>query len=136
MRARDRRLSVKSMAGERPKVVAIVEDDESMRNALQGLLKVVGLRGLAFASAEEFLDSSEAEGAACLIADVRLPGISGLDLQARLVTRNPKVPILFITAHGDDAVRSRALQAGAALFLNKPFDDETLLRGVRAALDN
>jgi FixJ family two-component response regulator len=116
-------------------LVAIVDDDELMRGALQGLLKEAGLPARAFASAEEFLRSGAQRLSSCLIADVRMPGMSGLDLQARLNAEQVRIPIIFITAHGDERTRMQALRAGAADFLAKPFDDEVLLRSVRAALE-
>lgn len=116
-------------------MVAIVDDDELMRGALQGLLKEAGLPAKAFASAEEFLGSGAQHLSACLILDIRMPGISGLDLQTRLNAEQIRVPIIFITAHGDERVRMQALRAGAADFITKPFDDEVLLRSVRAALE-
>ncbi len=117
-------------------MVAIVDDDESVRVALQGLMKELGFPAIAFACAEEFLDSGEQQRTACLIADIRLPGISGLDLQSRLNGDERRIPILFITAHGDEKLRMRVLRAGAVEFLTKPFDDEVLLNGVRAALQS
>jgi FixJ family two-component response regulator len=114
--------------------VAIVDDDELMRGALQGLLKAAGLEARTFASAEEFLESGEPEGFRCLIADIRMPGMSGLDLQAALKADRISVPIIFITAHGDERMRLQALRSGAVEFLTKPFDDEVLLETVRAAL--
>lgn len=116
-------------------MVAIVDDDESIRGALQGLMKAAGLPALAFASAEDFLTSDEQQHAGCLIADIRLPGISGLELQSRLNEIRCRVPIIFITAHGDEKMRMQALRAGAVEFLTKPFDDAALLDSVRAALD-
>ena len=116
-------------------MVAIVEDDELMRGALQGLLKEAGLPARAFASAEEFLRSGAQHLSSCLIADIRLPGMSGLDLQARLSAEQIRIPIIFITAHSEERMRIQALRAGAADFLAKPFDDEVLLRSVRAALE-
>jgi FixJ family two-component response regulator len=118
------------------KVIAIVDDDDLMRNALQGLLKSVGLPARAFASAEEFLKSGQPDQIACLIADIRMPGMSGLELQAKLNAAHCRVPIIFITAHGDAKMRMQALRAGAVEFLAKPFDDEVLLGNVRAALEN
>lgn len=115
-------------------MVAIVDDDESIRSALQGLMKAAGLPALAFASAEEFLQTGEQQ-TGCLIADIRLPGISGLELQSRLNADHRRVPIIFITAHGDEKLRMQALRAGAVEFLMKPFDDEALLASVREALD-
>jgi FixJ family two-component response regulator len=126
-----------NMAAERKdKMVAIVDDDELMRSALQGMLKSVGLPSEAFASAEEFLKSGQRQQVGCLIADIRMPGISGLELQARLNAENCKIPTIFITAHGDTKMRMQALRAGAVEFLAKPFDDEVLLDSVRAALEN
>src|SRR6202163_306289 len=121
---------------EKTKLVAIVDDDDSMRSALQGLLKAVGLPARAFASAEEFLKSGQQHQTACLIADIRMPGISGLELQAKLNAERCRIPTIFITAHGDAKMRMQALRAGAVEFLAKPFDDEVLLENVRAALEN
>jgi len=118
------------------RLVAILDDDELMRGALQGLLKAVGLPAQAFASAEEFLKSDERQQIACLIADIRMPGMSGLELQAELNNERCRIPIIFITAHGDEKMRMQALRAGAVEFLAKPFDDEVLLESVRAALEN
>jgi FixJ family two-component response regulator len=125
------------MANERrPKMVAVVEDDESYRVALQRLLKSAGLSVLAFASAEDFLDSGQQHETACLIADIRMPGMSGLDLQARLNTEQCPIPIIFITAHGDEQMRLQAMRGGAVKFLGKPFDSAILLKSVRVALGN
>jgi FixJ family two-component response regulator len=118
-----------------PKLVAIVDDDELIRNALDGLLKAAGFPAVAFASAEDFLNSGQQEHAACVIADIRMPGMSGLDLQSRLNEGHYRIPIIFITAQGDEKMRLQALRAGAVEFLTKPFDDEVLLDSVRAALD-
>jgi FixJ family two-component response regulator len=114
--------------------VAIVDDDESMREAVRSLLQAAGLRARAFSSAEEFLSSGQQHEIACLIADIRMRGMSGLDLQARLNAEQVKFPIIFITAHGDPRMRMQALRAGAVEFLAKPFDGERLLDSVRAAL--
>ena len=117
-------------------LVVIVDDDDSMRSALQGLLKVAGLQAQVFTSGEEFLNSGEQHHTACLIADIRMPGMSGLELQARLNADRCKIPTNFITAHGDAKMRLQALREGAVEFLSKPFDDEALLESVRAALDS
>ncbi|HEY4816045.1 MAG TPA: response regulator [Candidatus Acidoferrum sp.] len=117
------------------KPVAILDDDDSVRSALLGLLKAVGLPAQAFASAEEFLRSGQQHRIGCLIADIRMPGMSGLELQAKLNAERCRVPIIFITAHGDAKMRMQALRAGAVEFLAKPFDDEALLESVRAALE-
>jgi len=121
---------------EKPRVVTIVDDDESIRNALQGLMKEAGFAALAFASAEEFLNSGEQQRTGCLIADIRMPGLSGLELQSQLNKVHYRIPIIFITAQGDEKMRMQALRAGAVEFLTKPFDDEVLLDSVRAALKN
>ena len=121
---------------EKTKFVAIVDDDDSMRDALQGLLKAVGLPAQAFASAEEFLESGQHRHTACLIADIRMPGMSGLELQAQLNAEHCRIPTIFITAHGDAKLRMQALRAGAVEFLAKPFDDEALLESVRGALQS
>jgi FixJ family two-component response regulator len=120
---------------EKPKVVAIVDDDESIRGALHGLMKAAGFAARAFASAEEYLNSGEQQRTACLIADIRMPGMSGLELQSKLNLDHHRIPIIFITAHGDEKMRMQALRAGAVEFLTKPFDDEALVDSVRAALD-
>jgi len=123
-------------AQEKNKLIAIVDDDDLMRNALQGLLKAVGLPARAFASAEEFLQSGQQHQTACLIADIRMPGMSGLELQVKLNAERCRIPTIFITAHGDTKMRLQAIRAGAVEFLAKPFDDEVLLQNVRAALAN
>ncbi len=117
-------------------MVAIVDDDDLMRSALQGLLKSAGLPAQAFASAEEFLKSGQQQQAGCLVADIRMPGMSGLELQARLNADHCRIPTIFITAHGDEKMRMQALRAGAVEFMAKPFDDEALLESVRAALES
>jgi FixJ family two-component response regulator len=125
------------MANERrPKMVAVVEDDESYRGALQRLLKSAGLSVLAFASAEDFLNSGQQRETGCLIADIRMPGMSGLDLQARLNAEQCPIPTIFITAHGQEKMRLQAMRGGAVKFLAKPFDGAILLEAVRAALDS
>jgi FixJ family two-component response regulator len=118
------------------KMVAIVDDDDLMRTALLGLLKSAGLPAQAYASADEFLRSGHQHGAACLITDIRMPGMSGLQLQAQLNADHCRIPTIFITAHGDAKMRMQAMRAGAVEFLAKPFDDEALLGSVRAALES
>jgi FixJ family two-component response regulator len=126
-----------SMAIQRQaKIVAIVDDDDLIRSALTGMLKSAGLPSQAFASAEEFLKSGQHHEIACLIADIRMPGMSGLELQAKLNAERCRIPTIFITAHGDEKMRMQALRAGAVEFMAKPFDDEVLLESVRAALEN
>ncbi|HKV77365.1 MAG TPA: response regulator [Candidatus Sulfotelmatobacter sp.] len=116
-------------------MVIIVDDDELIRDSLGGLMKEAGFPALTFASAEEFLNFGEEEHSACLIADIRMPGISGLELQAKLNEAHQRIPIIFITAQGDEKLRLQALRAGAVEFLTKPFDDQALLDSVRAALE-
>ena len=118
------------------KLITIVDDDDSLRRALQGLLESAELPAQSFASAEEFLKSGQHHRTACLIADIRMPGMSGLELQARLNAERCRIPIIFITAHGDEKMRLQALRAGAVEFMAKPFNDEALLESVRAALEN
>jgi FixJ family two-component response regulator len=120
---------------EQYRYVAVVDDDDLMRTAMQGLLKSVGLPARAYASGEEFLDSGHQRQTSCLIADIRMPGMSGLDLQARLNAERCQIPTIFITAHGDEEMRLQAMRAGAVEFLPKPFDDEFLVESVRAALE-
>jgi FixJ family two-component response regulator len=127
--------SVTQGAGGANGMVCIVDDDELMRDALQGLLREAGFRAQAFASAQEFLDSGQPQRCRCLIADIRMPGMSGLDLQARLNAERIRIPIIFVTAHGDERMRMQALRSGAVEFLAKPFDDGVLLDTVRAALE-
>ncbi len=118
------------------KLVAIVDDDDSMRSALLGLMESAELNAQSFASAEEFLQFDKQNLIACLIADIRMPGMSGLELQAQLNADRRRIPIIFITAHGDEKMRMRALRAGAVEFMAKPFNDEALLESVRAALES
>jgi FixJ family two-component response regulator len=116
------------------RLIAIVDDDESLKSALQDLIESDGLSALCFGSAEQFLDSGARHKAACLIADIRMPGMSGLELQAKLKAERCRIPIIFITAHGDAEMRTLARRDGAVEFLTKPFDDAVLLEIVHAAL--
>jgi FixJ family two-component response regulator len=118
------------------KVVAIVDDDEAVRIALEGLLRSAGLTARAFESAETFIGSGEQLQVSCLIADIRMPGMSGLELQAKLNAERCRIPIIFITAHGNAQMRMQALRAGAVEFLAKPFNDDALVESVRVALEN
>jgi FixJ family two-component response regulator len=118
-----------------PPLVSVVDDDESVRESLQSLLRSVGFAVKVFASAEEFLNSSNPGDSDCLILDVRMPGMSGIELHRRLVGGNHGVPVIFITAHGSDAeVRARTLKDGAVDYLVKPFSEDALLNAVRTAL--
>lgn len=122
-------------AGIKAKTVAVVEDDDSYRLALQRLLKSEGFVVHSYACAEDFLESGQQYGTGCLIADIRMPGMSGLDLQARLNADRCSIPTIFITAQGDETMRLQAMRAGAVKFLAKPFDCEMLLEDVRVALE-
>ncbi len=117
------------------KLVAIVDDDDSVRGTLKELLRSAGFSSQTFESAEDFLGSGHRQETACLITDIRMPGMSGLELQAKLNAERCKIPTIFITAHGDEEMRLQALRAGAVEFLPKPFDDEALIESVRAALE-
>jgi len=117
------------------RIVAVIDDDESCRTALKEMLRSAGLSALAFASAEDFLKSGQQRQTGCLISDIRMPGMSGLELQAKLNADRCRIPTIFITAHGDEKMRMQALRAGAVEFLAKPFDDEALLERVRTALE-
>jgi FixJ family two-component response regulator len=116
------------------RLIVIVDDDESLKSALQDLIESDGLSALCFGSAEQFLNSEAQHKAACLIADIRMPGMSGLELQAKLKAEGCRLPIIFITAHGDAEMRTLAMRDGAVEFLAKPFDDAILLEVVHAAL--
>jgi FixJ family two-component response regulator len=120
--------------GHNSRLVAIVDDDESVQRALQDLIESDGLSALCFGSAEQFLDSEARNKAACLIADIRMPGLSGLELQAKLKAERCRIPVVFITAHGDAEMRIHAMREGAVQFLSKPFDETVLLKIVHAAL--
>jgi len=115
-------------------LVAIVDDDQSVQNALKDLMESAGLSARCFGSAEEFLEWDQRNQTGCLIADIRMPGMSGLELQAKLKADGSRIPIIFITAHGDVKMKTKAMNAGAVEFLTKPFDDERLLEKVRPQL--
>jgi len=121
--------------GYNSRLVAIVDDDQSVQRSLQDLIESDGLRAICFGSAEQFLDSEARSKAACLIADIRMPGMSGLELQAKLKAERCRIPVIFITAHGDAEMRIHAMRQGAVEFLSKPFDDAVLLEIVHAALE-
>ena len=116
-------------------IVAIVDDDRSVQSALKDLMESTGLSAWGFGSAEEFLESDQRNQTACLVADIRLPGMSGLELQAKLKAEGSRIPIILITAHGEAKRKVQAMKAGALEFLSKPFDDELLLQKVREALN-
>lgn len=114
--------------------IAIVDDDEALREALGSVMKAAGFSSRTFASAEEFLACDDCEETACLILDVRLPGMSGIELQRRLADAHSRLPIIFVTAHGDTALRESLMRAGAAAFFYKPVRSDALLKEIHAAL--
>jgi FixJ family two-component response regulator len=116
-------------------IVFVVDDDGGMRQSVTNLIRSVGLRVEAFASAQEFLRSKLTDVPSCLVLDVRLPGLSGLDLQKRMAEADMEIPIIFITGHGDIPMTVRAMKAGAVEFLTKPFRDQDLLDAVQQALE-
>jgi FixJ family two-component response regulator len=120
---------------QKPELIAIIDDDEAMQDSLRDLMEAAGLTARSFVSAEEFLQSDLHGKAACLIVDVRMPKMSGLELQSRLKDEQCSVPIIFITAHGDARMRIQAMRRGAVEFLAKPFDHQLLLKRVRSALN-
>jgi FixJ family two-component response regulator len=115
--------------------VFVIDDDAAMRAAIQGLLKSAGLRSETFGAAEEFLRGERPDGPSCLVLDVSLPGINGLDFQRQLADASIQIPIIFITGHGDIPMTVRAMKSGAVEFLTKPFRDQDLLDAIRQALD-
>jgi FixJ family two-component response regulator len=121
--------------GNDTRIVSIVDDDESLRRALRNLLGSVGFRVETFASAETFLQSTHRERTGCLVLDLWMPGMNGLDLLRHLSAAGARIPAVILTAHGDDETRERSLQSGAVAFLRKPFNGTALLDAVRTALD-
>jgi FixJ family two-component response regulator len=115
-------------------LIAIVDDDNALRNSLDNLIRSVGFRAQGFSSAEAFLQSPHAPETACMILDVRMPGMNGLELQRQLGAANWRIPIIFVTAYADHDVRARALAAGAVAFLSKPCREEDLLAAIETAL--
>jgi len=116
-------------------VVFVIDDDEDLRDGLSNLMRSVGLQVRAFASAMDFLKSSLPDTPSCLVLDVRLPGVSGLDFQSELIRKNIGMPIVFMSAHGDIPMTVRAMKAGAVEFLPKPFHDQSMLDAVHSALE-
>ena len=117
-------------------IVAIVDDDEPLREALGSVMKAAGFLAEAFPSAEDFLASPHRQNTSCLILDIRLPGMSGVELQKRLLDAKSSVPIVFLTAHGDTSLRDLVMKAGAAGYLNKPVRSDALLKEIQAAIEN
>jgi FixJ family two-component response regulator len=118
-----------------PATVFVVDDDASVREAVSNLLRSVGLQARAFASAQEFLISARPDAAACLVLDIRMPGLGGLDCQRQLAETGTHIPIIFMTGHGDIPMSVRAMKAGAVDFLSKPFRDQDLLDAVQIAIE-
>ena len=119
---------------ERTTIIAIVDDDPAVRRGTSGLLKSLGFSAIEFSSAEEFLNSGRAQDISCVITDVRMPGMSGIDLQDRLIAAGHKIPIIFMTAFPEERAKTRAIKAGAFGFLTKPFAHNALLGCVHSAL--
>jgi FixJ family two-component response regulator len=117
-------------------VIAIVDDDDSIREATMSLMRALDFSAEAYSCAEDFLTSGRLQRTSCLIADVRMPGMSGLEFHRRLVLSGNPIPTVLITAHPDDGARARALEAGIIGYLTKPFDDDDLLGCIRSALDH
>jgi FixJ family two-component response regulator len=115
-------------------LISVVDDDSSVREAIESLLKSVGYRVALYSSAEEFLNLGSPRASACLILDVRMPGMSGLELQCRLTVNNISIPIIFVSAHSDGNASARALALGAVAFLQKPFSEEALLSAIDVCL--
>jgi len=116
--------------------VFVVDDDAGVRASIQGLLKSVKLRCESFGSAEEFLRSKRSDGPSCLVLDVSLPGVNGLDFQRQLADASIQIPIIFVTGHGNIPMTVKAMKSGAVEFLTKPFDDQDLLKAISQALDH
>ncbi len=115
-------------------LISVVDDDDSVRRSISRLMKSAGFRAENFASAEDFLSSGRAKDSACLILDVQMPGMDGLQLQRHLGTAGYRIPIIFITGHSDEKKQAQAIQAGAVRFLRKPVNEEDLFDGIRLAL--
>jgi FixJ family two-component response regulator len=115
-------------------VISVVDDDESLRRSLGNLFRSVGFGVETFASADEFLRSAQRDNTSCLVLDLRMTGMSGLDLLRHLAAEEPRIPVVILTAHGDEEARRRSLEAGAIAFLDKPFHAHALLEAVRGAL--
>jgi FixJ family two-component response regulator len=130
-----RETGVGGLVSETNPLISIVDDDESIREAIRGLMKSLGYSAETFASAEEFLGSGHVRNTACLIADVQMPGMTGLDLHRQLAASGRTVPTILITAYPDDSMRRRALADGVVCYLSKPFDESDLLAGIRASLN-
>src|SRR4030095_2525918 len=120
---------------EKPPVVSVVDDDPSLRNMISRLVGTIGLKSIAYGSPEEFLKKPPPDGPACLVLDVQMPGLSGLDLQRELINSKHRLPIVFMTGHGDIPMSVQAIKAGAVAFLTKPFRNQDLLEAVKEAIN-
>jgi FixJ family two-component response regulator len=136
MRLVSEKLTKKGICMSEFPLISIVDDDDSLRNSLNNLIRSVGFGAQGFSSAEAFLKSNQLHDTACLILDVRMPGMSGLELQRQLIAADCQIPIVFIKSHGDYYARSRALAAWAVEFLYKPFREEALLNAIHTALES
>ena len=115
-------------------IIAVIDDDEAVRDGTETLVRSLGYHASTFASADEFLKSDQVHDVSCLISDLRMPGLSGIDLQDRLIARGHRIPIIFITGFPDDTARARAMKAGALAFLTKPIDQHHLIDHLEKAL--
>jgi len=122
------------MAANKARVVCVVDDDESLRRSVRNLLSSVGFRVETFVSAEEFLESAHRANTGCLVLDLRMAGMNGLDLLRHLAATGSRIPVIILTAHGDEEARRQSLEAGAVAFLGKPFRSDALVDAVRTAL--
>jgi len=124
-----------NMGTKQAPLISVVDDDESVRDAIQNVLRSAGLRTETYASAEDFLDIGHPENSDCVVLDIRMPGMTGLQLQQRLTDDGLAIPTIFVTAYSDESARHQALEAGASAFLPKPFDPDGLLQSVQSVLD-
>ena len=129
------RLSVEDQQLQYAPIISIIDDDESMRGALKSLVASLGLKAYTFASAEQFLQSQRLDDTACLITDLQMPGLNGIELQNLLLAQGRHIPIIFVTAFAEEPMRARALKAGALGFLSKPFESQTLAALIEKAID-
>jgi FixJ family two-component response regulator len=130
-----RRLSVEDQQLQNAPIISIIDDDESMRRAVKSLVTSLGLHAYTFASAEDFLRSPRVDDTSCLITDLQMPGLNGVELQKLLVAQGRRMPIIFMTAFPEERIRARALEAGALGFLSKPFESQTLVRLIDEAIE-
>jgi|AmaraimetFIIA100_FD_contig_81_784658_length_2891_multi_3_in_0_out_0_2 FixJ family two-component response regulator len=130
-----RRLDIEDQQLQTPPLISIIDDDESMRCAVKSLVTSLGLNARTFASAEEFLRSSQVEHTSCLITDLQMPGLNGVELQKMLLAQDRHIPIIFMTAFPEERLRTRAIEAGALGFLSKPFESQMLINLIEKAIE-